>query len=406
MTAGERTTDDNEGEARWRRRARLGGRTELRAVGSGKKPGRRPRGLCVPRCFTRPGEDPFDAVEWELRSAKISNERGEVVFEQTDVEIPKSWSQLATNVVVSKYFRGHIGTPEREHSVKQLIGRVVGRIREWGEKSGYFRSPEDAQTFSDELTHVLVTQRMAFNSPVWFNLGVQDTPQQASACFINSVEDTMESIMSLAKTEAMLFKGGSGTGSNLSRIRSSKERLAGGGTASGPVSFMRGFDAFAGVVKSGGKTRRAAKMVILNADHPDILEFIRCKADEEKKAWSLIDSGYDGGFNVAGGAYDSVFYQNANHSVRVTDAFMHSALAGASWQTRSVTTDEVARHASRRATCCGRWPRRPTSAATRASSTTPRSTAGIRSRPRGASTRATRARSTCSSTTRPATWRA
>jgi len=319
----------------------LGGRTELRAVGSGKKPGRRPRGLSLARCFTRPGEDPFEAVAWELRTAKISNERGEVVFEQTDVEIPKSWSQLATNVVVSKYFRGHIGTPEREHSVKQLIGRVVGRIREWGEKSGYFRGPEDAQTFSDELTHLLVTQRMAFNSPVWFNLGVQGTPQQASACFINSVEDTMESIMSLAKTEAMLFKGGSGTGSNLSRIRSSKERLAGGGTASGPVSFMRGFDAFAGVVKSGGKTRRAAKMVILNADHPDILDFIRCKADEEKKAWSLIDSGYDGGFNVAGGAYDSVFYQNANHSVRVTDAFMHSALAGSSWQTRSVTTHEV-----------------------------------------------------------------
>jgi ribonucleoside-diphosphate reductase alpha chain len=318
-----------------------GGRTRLRAVGSEKKAGRRPRGLAVPRFFTRPGEDPFDAVEWELRSAKITNERGEVVFEQTDVEIPKSWSQLATNVVVSKYFRGHVGSPERERSVKQLIGRVVGRIREWGEKSGYFRSPEDAQSFSDELTFVLVTQRMAFNSPVWFNLGVRNTPQQASACFINSVEDTMESIMDLAKTEAMLFKGGSGTGSNLSRIRSSKERLAGGGTASGPVSFMRGFDAFAGVVKSGGKTRRAAKMVILNADHPDIMDFIRCKAEEEKKAWSLIDSGYDGGFNVAGGAYDSVFYQNANHSVRVTDAFMHSAQAGASWQTRSVTTHEV-----------------------------------------------------------------
>ena len=318
-----------------------GGRVELRAVGSGKKPSRRPRGLSVARRFTRPGEDPFSVVEWELRSAKISNERGEVVFEQTDVEVPKSWSQLATNVVVSKYFRGHIGTPEREHSVKQLIGRVVGRIREWGDASGYFRTPEDSQTFSDELTHVLVTQRMAFNSPVWFNLGVKDTPQQASACFINSVEDTMESIMNLAKTEAMLFKGGSGAGSNLSRIRSSRERLAGGGTASGPVSFMRGFDAFAGVVKSGGKTRRAAKMVILNADHPDILEFIRCKSEEEKKAGTLIDAGYDGGFNVPGGAYDSVFYQNANHSVRVTDAFMHAALAGASWQTRSVTTGEV-----------------------------------------------------------------
>jgi ribonucleoside-diphosphate reductase alpha chain len=314
---------------------------ELREVKSGRKLSRRPRGLVVPRCFTKPGEDPYDAVEWELRTAKITNERGEVVFEQTGVEVPKSWSQLATNVVVSKYFRGHVGTPEREHSVRQLIGRVVGRIREWGEKSGYFRTPDDADAFSDELTYVLVTQRMAFNSPVWFNLGVKDTPQQASACFINSVEDTMESIMSLAKTEAMLFKGGSGTGSNLSRIRSSREKLAGGGTASGPVSFMRGFDAFAGVVKSGGKTRRAAKMVILNADHPDIREFIHCKAEEEKKAWSLIDAGYDGGFNVAGGAYDSIFYQNANHSVRVTDGFMHSALAGGSWQTRSVTTNEV-----------------------------------------------------------------
>src|SRR5262245_7899868 len=189
----------------------VSGRTELRAVGSERKPSRRAKGLALPRFFTRPGEDPFDAVEWELRSAQIKNEKGEVVFEQTDVEIPKSWSQLATNVVVSKYFRGHIGTPDRERSVKQLIGRVVGRIREWGEKSGYFLSPEDAQTFSDELTYLLVTQRMAFNSPVWFNLGVQGTPQQASACFINSVEDTMESIMNLAKTEAMLFKGGSGT---------------------------------------------------------------------------------------------------------------------------------------------------------------------------------------------------
>jgi ribonucleoside-diphosphate reductase alpha chain len=310
----------------------------------GASPRRRaavPRGLAVPRYFTRAGADPFDAVEWELRSARITNEAGETVFEQADVEVPRRWSQLAANVVVSKYFRGHVGTPERESSVRQLIGRVVERIRSWGEGSGYFRSPEDARSFADELTHVLVTQRMAFNSPVWFNLGVKDTPQQASACFINSVDDTMESIMNLAKTEAMLFKGGSGTGSNLSRIRSSRERLAGGGTASGPVSFMRGFDAFAGVVKSGGKTRRAAKMVILNADHPDVLEFIRCKAEEEKRAGALIDAGYDGGFNVPGGAYDSVFYQNANHSVRVTDAFMHAALAGGRWETRSVTTREV-----------------------------------------------------------------
>ena len=318
-------------------------RAHLKPVGrrgSGRKR-RRPEGLEISRYFTQAGRDPFDAVEWELRSAKIANEQGDTVFEQTDVEIPKSWSQLATNVVVSKYFRGHIGTPERERSVKQLIGRVVAKIREWGDAGGYFKTPQDAEAFSDELTHILVTQKMAFNSPVWFNLGVKDTPQQASACFINSVDDTMESIMDLAKTEAMLFKGGSGAGSNLSKIRSSKEHLAGGGTASGPVSFMRGFDSFAGVVKSGGKTRRAAKMVILNVDHPDVMEFIHSKADEEKKAWSLIDAGYDGGFNVPGGAYDSVFFQNANHSVRVTDAFMQSALSDGEWQTRAVTTGEV-----------------------------------------------------------------
>ncbi|MCH7645145.1 MAG: vitamin B12-dependent ribonucleotide reductase [Myxococcales bacterium] len=297
--------------------------------------------MTVSRHFTSVGEDPYDFVEWQTRSAKIANENGEIVFEQTDVEVPKTWSQLATNVVASKYFRGHIGTPEREHSVRQLIDRVVGRLREWGDASGYFCTQEDSQTFSDELKHIVLTQRMSFNSPVWFNLGVKNNPQQASACFINSVEDTMESIMDLAKTEAMLFKGGSGTGSNLSKIRSSRETLAGGGTASGPVSFMRGFDAFAGVVKSGGKTRRAAKMVILNADHPDIMEFIRSKSEEERKAHALIDAGYDGGFNVPCGAYDSVFYQNANHSVRVTDSFMHSALAGGGWKTRSVTSGKV-----------------------------------------------------------------
>ena len=319
-----------------------GGDRHLQAIG------RRPRGrahapaagLALERHFTRAGEDPFDGVEWELRNARISNEKGEAVFEQEDVEIPKSWSQLATNVVVSKYFRGHLGTPERERSVRQLIGRVVARLHEWGAGSGYFRGEEAGQVFRDELTYLLLHQRVAFNSPVWFNLGVKDTPQQASACFINSVEDTMESIMDLAKTEAMLFKGGSGTGSNLSQIRSSRERLAGGGTASGPVSFMRGYDAFAGVVKSGGKTRRAAKMVILNADHPDVREFIHCKADEEKKAWALIDAGYEGGFNVAGGAYDSIAYQNANHSVRVTDAFMRAAEGNREWQTRAVMTGE------------------------------------------------------------------
>jgi ribonucleoside-diphosphate reductase alpha chain len=333
----DKTTYDDE------RTTKAGEGSHLEAVGrrGSQRKRRRPLGLSIPRFFTQAGDEPFDQVEWELRSARITNEQGETVFEQSDVEIPKRWSQLATNVVVSKYFRGHIGTPDRERSVKQLIGRVVAKIREWGDTSGYFRTPEDSQCFADELSHVLVTQKMAFNSPVWFNLGVADTPQQASACFINSVDDTMESIMDLAKTEAMLFKGGSGAGSNLSRIRSSRELLAGGGTASGPVSFMRGFDSFAGVVKSGGKTRRAAKMVILNVDHPDVMEFIRSKSEEEKKAWSLIDAGYDGGFNVPGGAYDSVFYQNANHSVRVSDAFMQSALTEDEWQTRSVTTGEI-----------------------------------------------------------------
>ena len=306
-----------------------------------RKRAKAPRGVAVPRHFTSEGIDPLEAVEWERRTAIIGTESGEVIFEQADCEIPASWSQLATNVVVSKYFRGHLNTPGRESSVKQLIGRVVGRIHEWGAESGYFRTPADGDAFKAELTHLLVNQQMAFNSPVWFNIGVKDAPQQASACFINSVDDTMESIMDLAKIEAMLFKGGSGTGSNLSMIRSSRETLAGGGTASGPVSFMKGFDSFAGVVKSGGKTRRAAKMVILNADHPDIREFIHCKADEEKKAWALIEAGYDGGFNVPGGAYDSVFFQNANHSVRVTDAFMQATLNDLPWTTRSVTTGEV-----------------------------------------------------------------
>ena len=301
----------------------------------------KPTGLKIPRYFTREGEDPFDGVEWELRSAKITNEQGDIVFEQQDVEIPASWSQLATNVVVSKYFRGHVGTPERERSVRQLIGRVVGRIREWGEDAGYFASRADAETYANELTYLLLHQKMAFNSPVWFNLGVAGTAQQASACFINSVDDTMESIMTLAKTEAMLFKGGSGAGSNLSKIRSSHEKLQGGGEASGPVSFMKGFDSFAGVIKSGGKTRRAAKMVILDVDHPDVRDFIGCKADEEKKAWTLIDAGYDGGFNVPGGAYDSVYFQNANHSVRVTDAFMHAVEADGGWTTKSVTSGET-----------------------------------------------------------------
>ncbi len=294
------------------------------------------RGLRFQRYYTKPGVHPFDEIEWELRNATISNEKGEKIFEQKDVEIPKSWSMTATNVVVSKYFHGKIGTPEREHSVKQLIERVAHTIYTWGVKSGYFATQEDADIFYYELTHILVNQQMSFNSPVWFNVGNEEHPQ-CSACFINSVQDSMESILTLAKTEGMLFKWGSGTGSNLSTLRSSRETLAGGGTPSGPVSFMRGYDAFAGVIKSGGKTRRAAKMVILNADHPDIIDFINCKADEEKKAWALIEAGYDGGFNIQGGAYDSVFYQNANHSIRVTDDFMKAVLEDKEWVTKAVT---------------------------------------------------------------------
>jgi ribonucleoside-diphosphate reductase alpha chain len=249
-------------------------------------------GLEFPRFFTLPGVDPFDEVEWEVRAAVIGNEKGKVVFEQRDVEIPKFWSQQATNIVVSKYFRGQLGTAERERSVKQLIGRVVDTITGWARAQKYFAGDDALMSFSHELKHLLVYQKAAFNSPVWFNCGFETAPQ-CSACFINSVKDTMDSILTLARTEGMLFKFGSGTGSNLSAIRSSKELLAGGGTASGPVSFMKGYDAFAGVIKSGGKTRRAAKMVILNAEHPDIMEFINCKVEEEKKAWALIDAGYD-----------------------------------------------------------------------------------------------------------------
>ena len=293
-------------------------------------------GIKVARFFTKAGVDPFDTCEWELRAAVITNEKGEIVFEQKDVEIPKFWSQMATNVVVSKYFRGHLGTPERESSVRQLIGRVVRTMTKWGREGGYFASKEDGDAFRDELTHILLYQMASFNSPVWFNVGIEPKPQ-CSACFINSVNDTMESILGLAKTEGMLFKYGSGAGSNLSAIRSSRELLAGGGTASGPVSFMKGYDSFAGVIKSGGKTRRAAKMVILNVDHPDIIDFINSKASEEKKAWALIEAGYSGAFNAPGGAYDSVQFQNANHSVRVTDEFMRAVEEDKEWITWSVT---------------------------------------------------------------------
>jgi ribonucleoside-diphosphate reductase alpha chain len=282
---------------------------------------------------------PFDAVQWEVREALIANESGEIIFQQKDVEVPTFWSQTATNVVVSKYFRGQLETPERETSIRQLIGRVVDTMTAWGREGGYFASDEDAEVFSDELCHLLLHQMACFNSPVWFNVGIEPHPQ-CSACFINAVEDTMESILDLAKTEGMLFKYGSGTGSNLSTLRSCKEILAGGGMASGPVSFMKGFDAFAGVIKSGGKTRRAAKMVILGVEHPDIVDFINCKQVEERKAWALIDAGYEGGFNIPGGAYESVFYQNANHSVRTTDEFMEAVEKDGEWSTKSVRTGE------------------------------------------------------------------
>jgi len=293
-------------------------------------------GLRIPRRFTRPGVHPYDEVEWELRDAVINNERGEATFEQRGVEVPKSWSQLATNVVSQKYFRGQLGAADREHSIRQLLDRVVRTAVRWGRDGNYFATEADAEAFDAELTYLLLHQMLSFNSPVWFNCGVEEHPQ-VSACFINSVQDTMQSILGLAKTEGMLFKYGSGTGSNLSTLRSSREPLAGGGTASGPVSFMKGYDAFAGVIKSGGKTRRAAKMVILNIDHPDVEDFITCKAEEEKKAWALIDAGYSGEFNVRGGAYDSVFFQNANHSVRVNDEFMRVVLSDGEWQTRAVT---------------------------------------------------------------------
>lgn len=301
------------------------------------EPAKQEKGLRFIRRNTQEGVSPYDVVEWERRDAEIKSDTGAAVFRQEGVEIPKSWSQTALNIVASKYFHGGLGTPKRETSVRQLIARVADAIAAWGMRDGYFRSQADADTFHDELVHLLVTQKASFNSPVWFNCGIDEKPQ-CSACFINSVNDSMESILDLAKIEGMLFKYGSGTGTNLSSLRSSRERLSSGGVASGPVSFMRGFDAFAGVIKSGGKTRRAAKMVILNIDHPDIVEFIHCKGNEEKKAHALIDAGYDGSLN--GEAYSSVFFQNANHSVRVSDAFMRAAEKLEPWFTRTVVGGE------------------------------------------------------------------
>ncbi|MGA6972857.1 MAG: vitamin B12-dependent ribonucleotide reductase, partial [Candidatus Binatus sp.] len=297
------------------------------------------RGIVLERFFTAAGVDPYSQVDWDLRSAVISGEDGRVVFEQKDVEVPRGWSQTATNVVVSKYFRGPLGTPRRETSVRQLISRVVDTISGWGEKQGYFAEAGAREIFHDELTFLLLNQNASFNSPVYFNVGIEAKPQ-CSACFILKVDDSMESILGWYRNEGMIFKGGSGAGVNLSALRSCREKLSSGGTASGPLSFMKAADASAGVIKSGGKTRRAAKMVVLNADHPDIVDFIKCKVEEERKAWALIEAGYDS--SLDGPAYGSVFFQNANNSVRATDGFMQAILDDAEWQTHFVKSSEVA----------------------------------------------------------------
>jgi len=323
-------------------------------------------GLSFRRLFTKPGVSPYNEVEWELRTAQITDAQGGVIFEQKDVEVPKDWSMTATNIVASKYLHGTLGTPERETGVRQLVSRVAETIRDWGLAQGYFRTADDGATFHDELVHILIRQYAAFNSPVWFNVGCDriepnsdaqnwhwnpvagrvefgvtgyKTPQ-CSACFINSVHDSLDSILTLAKTEGMLFKWGSGTGTNLSPLRSSAEGLSGGGTASGPLSFMKGFDAFAGVIKSGGKTRRAAKMVILNIDHPDIEDFIECKSKEEAKAHALVAMGYDGS-HPDSDAYSSIFFQNANNSVRVTDDFMYAVVRDTDFSTKAIRTGNV-----------------------------------------------------------------
>ncbi|MCS6951916.1 MAG: vitamin B12-dependent ribonucleotide reductase [Bryobacteraceae bacterium] len=320
-------------------------------------------GVSFPRYFTarlEPGKTPYDEMVWDLRTASITNDKGAVIFEQRDVEVPADWSQTATNIVASKYFHGKLGTPQRERSVAQLVRRVVDTITDWGKEGRYFCEEQDAENFRNELAHLLLRQKASFNSPVWFNVGVKEARgygwyydeasdsirkltadvqrPQCSACFINSVQDSLESILDLAKTEGMLFKWGSGTGTNFSTLREENAPLSGGGRASGPLSFMKGFDAFAGVIKSGGKTRRAAKMVILNVDHPDIEKFIWCKANEEKKAHALVEAGFDA--SMDGEAYSSVFFQNANNSVRVTDEFMYAAVEDRDWWTRSVVSGQ------------------------------------------------------------------
>jgi len=293
-------------------------------------------GLSIRRLLSTADEHPFDAVEWETRDARIGH-GDRIAFEQTDVEFPKSWSQNATNIVAQKYFRGQIGNPARERSVKQMISRVAGTIAGWGQARGYFATDEDARAFEDELTHILLHQMAAFNSPVWFNVGFEESPQ-CSACFILSVQDTMESILDWNTKEGMIFRGGSGSGINLSNIRGSMEPLAKGGTASGPVSFMRGADSWAGTIKSGGKTRRAAKMVVLDIDHPDIREFIWCKAKEEDKAEALRDAGFD--MSIDGEGFKSIQYQNANNSARVTDEFMRAVENGEDWHLTARATGE------------------------------------------------------------------
>ena len=320
-------------------------------------------GVSFPKHFTArlsAGQTPYDDVRWEKRTASIGNDKGAVIFEQRDVEVPADWSQTATNIVVSKYFHGKIGSPDRETSVRQLIHRVTDTIADWGGEGRYFKTAEDVENFRHELAHLMLTQKACFNSPVWFNVGVKDTRgygwyhdeatnsikvldkdvkrPQCSACFIVSVKDSLESILDLAKTEGMLFKWGSGTGTNLSKVREEDAILSGGGRASGPLSFMRGFDSFAGVIKSGGKTRRAAKMVILDVDHPDVMNFVWCKAKEEKKAHVLIDNGYDSA--IDGEAYSSIFFQNANNSVRVSDEFMKAVTEDADWWTRARGTNQ------------------------------------------------------------------
>ncbi len=327
---------------------------------------RKAPGLTFRRLFTEPGVSPYDEVEWDLRTAQITDAQGNVIFEQKEVEVPKDWSMTATNIVASKYLHGKMNTPERETGVRQLVSRVAETIRDWGHAQGYFKTADDAATFHDELAHILLRQYAAFNSPVWFNVGCDRIEPnsdgqnwhwnaqtqsvefgvtgyrkpQCSACFINSVKDSLDSILTLAKTEGMLFKWGSGTGTNLSTLRGSSETLSGGGTASGPLSFMKGFDAFAGVIKSGGKTRRAAKMVILNVDHPDIVDFIECKQKEEAKAHALVSVGYDGS-HPDSDAYSSIFFQNANNSVRVTDDFMYAVVRDTDFSTRTVTDSSV-----------------------------------------------------------------